>query len=725
MWSGFLTRNGAGSAAWTAEYPQSAAIRTPGPGMDLWCAGVALAALAGIALAACQLATIAGRRAPGMTLLRMPVFTWSMLVTCLMTVASFPALVLAMALLLADRHGVGVFHSAGGPAAYQNIFWFYGHPVVYVMFFPFLGAVLEVVSTFSRRRVFGYRAIVISLLVFTALSMSVWGHHMFTTGQVANGYFSLTSTMLAVPAGLEYLGDDRDDGRRRDRAAHADALRARLHRAVPRRRAERDLRRLAAAGLPRPRLLLRRRALPLHAAGGQRLRALRRRLLLVAEGHRAPALRAPGRVHFWLFVVGTNLTFIPQFVLGYDGMPRRVADYSPAYGWAGWNTASTVGAGIVALSVLVFLVNVALTSIAGKAGRRRPVGGPHARMGDDLAAAAPQLHARRSRPSAPTRRCSTCARRRSCEERRPVLAWALLLAALATLLALWTEDLVAVVLLPGAVLVVLVVAAGRRRAPATRSSAWCPRRARAACWPRAGSRCWPSAPSPGCGRRSSGRVCSCWRSSRPCGSARVSGAAVLLAELVAAGALYRVAARRVRRWPPWRGACFAAGLAALGVALLALDAGRSVTAHMAQHLVLAFVAAPLLVLGSPLALGLRATRARRALRAAWLARPGVGWVALAALMALSQLPAVYDATARHPLLHVAEHAAWLAAAVLFWRVVVGADPVPHRPGAARGRRRRPRAGGGSRRPARQLLGHMPERMTGGRRRRPPAAGEKP
>jgi len=205
MWSGFLTRNGAGSAAWTGEYPQSAAVSTPGPGMDLWCAGVALAALAGIALAASQLATIAGRRAPGMTLLRMPIFTWSMLVTCLMTVASFPALVLAMGLLLADRHGAGVFDSAGGPAAYQNIFWFYGHPVVYVMFFPFLGAVLEVVATFSRRRVFGYRAIVISLLVFTALSMSVWGHHMFTTGQVANGYFSLTSTMLAVPAGLEYL----------------------------------------------------------------------------------------------------------------------------------------------------------------------------------------------------------------------------------------------------------------------------------------------------------------------------------------------------------------------------------------------------------------------------------------------------------------------------------------------------------------------------------------
>jgi cytochrome c oxidase assembly factor CtaG len=161
----------------------------------------------------------------------------------------------------------------------------------------------------------------------------------------------------------------------------------------------------------------------------------------------------------------------------------------------------------------------------------------------------------------------------------------------------------------------------------------------------------------------------------------MSGAIVLLAELIAAAALYRAGARRVRGWPAWREACFAAGLVALAVALLALDAGRSVTVHMAQHLMLAFVAAPLLVLGSPLALGLRATGARRALRAVWVAWPGVGWAALAALMAVNQLPAVYDAVGRHALLHVAEHGAWLGAAVLFWRVVAGADPVPHRPGA--------------------------------------------
>jgi cytochrome c oxidase assembly factor CtaG len=160
----------------------------------------------------------------------------------------------------------------------------------------------------------------------------------------------------------------------------------------------------------------------------------------------------------------------------------------------------------------------------------------------------------------------------------------------------------------------------------------------------------------------------------------MTAAAILCCELLAAAALYRAGARRVRGWPAWREACFAGGLVALAVALLAIDAGRSLTAHMAQHMTLVFVAAPLLVLGSPLALALRATGARRALRAAWVARPGVGWALLAALMAASQAPAVVAAVDRHPLVHVGEHVAWLAAAVLFWRVVAGADPVPHRPG---------------------------------------------
>jgi putative membrane protein len=163
-------------------------------------------------------------------------------------------------------------------------------------------------------------------------------------------------------------------------------------------------------------------------------------------------------------------------------------------------------------------------------------------------------------------------------------------------------------------------------------------------------------------------------------------AAILFAELAVAAALYVVAARRVRRWPAARTAAFGAGLMALALALLVLDgaADRTLTAHMAQHLVLIFVAAPLLVLGSPLALGLRAagSRARRPLRAGALVHPLAGWCALPGALALTHFTSLYELALRHPVVHVAEHVLYLGAAVLFWRPVLGADPVPRRPGLA-------------------------------------------
>ncbi|MEN3285538.1 MAG: putative rane protein [Solirubrobacteraceae bacterium] len=160
--------------------------------------------------------------------------------------------------------------------------------------------------------------------------------------------------------------------------------------------------------------------------------------------------------------------------------------------------------------------------------------------------------------------------------------------------------------------------------------------------------------------------------------------AVLAAELLCAAAVYVWAARRVRRWPRWRAVAFLGGLVAMAIALVALDAAadRTLVGHMVQHLVLVYAAAPLLVLGSPIALGLRAAGrpARRLLRAPALAHPLVGWCALPAAMAVTHFTGLYDLAVRHPLVHVGEHALYLAAAVLFWRPVIGADPVPHRPG---------------------------------------------
>jgi putative membrane protein len=159
---------------------------------------------------------------------------------------------------------------------------------------------------------------------------------------------------------------------------------------------------------------------------------------------------------------------------------------------------------------------------------------------------------------------------------------------------------------------------------------------------------------------------------------------ILAVELVLAGAVYALAARRVRRWPTWRLGAFAAGLAVVAAALIGLDgaAHRTLSGHMAQHLLLVFGAAPLLVLGSPVALALRATGApaRRVLRAGALAHPLAGWAALVATMALTHFTGLYEAALAHPALHAAEHLAYLGAAALFWRPVLGADPVPRRPG---------------------------------------------
>jgi putative membrane protein len=163
-------------------------------------------------------------------------------------------------------------------------------------------------------------------------------------------------------------------------------------------------------------------------------------------------------------------------------------------------------------------------------------------------------------------------------------------------------------------------------------------------------------------------------------------AGILVGELLAAAAAYMWASRRARHWPASRAAAFLIGLVALGVALVGLDAAadRTLVAHMAQHLVLVFVAAPLLVLGSPLALALRTAgvRARHLLRAPALAHPLVGWCALPAAMAVTHFTGLYELALLHPAVHVAEHALYLGAAALFWRPVLGADPVPHRPGFA-------------------------------------------
>jgi cytochrome c oxidase subunit 1 len=373
--SGFFTAHGAAKSGWAAFEPLSDEPYSPGSGMDLWLVGVVLATLGTIALAACVLGTLLSRRAPGLTLMRMPVFSWSMLVTCLMVLPAFPSLVLAFGLLYVDRRLGGVFEGAGGATAYQQLFWFYGHPVVYVMFFPFVGAVAETISTFSGRRFFGYPVTVVSLLVFTALSMSVWAHHMYTSGQVENRYYALTSTALLVPAGVEYFG------------FLATMWGGRIRLKVPMLFALGFVVQFLVGGVT-----------GIFVGSPPLDYAVHDTYWVVAHFHYTLFAgsvfglfagfylwfpKVTGRMlgerlghgHFWLMTIGTNLTFLPMFFLGEAGMRRQVANYEAGRGLEGLNQLATAGAFLIALSILLFLVNVARSVRSGRPAGDDPWGG--------------------------------------------------------------------------------------------------------------------------------------------------------------------------------------------------------------------------------------------------------------------------------------------------------------------------------------------------------------
>jgi cytochrome c oxidase subunit I len=359
MWSGFLTSGGAAAASWWGFDPLSDSVHSPGSGMELWIFGVIMATAGQLLWAGCVLATALRRRAPGMTLLRMPVFSWTMVATCLLTLFAFPALIVALVLLWAQRHFGGVLVGDLGAVDYQQLFWFYGHPVVYVMFFPFVGMVGEILATFASRRFFGYSAFVIAVLAFSGLSMTVWAHHMFTMGQVTNRYFSLTSTALVVPAGVEYFDFLATIwlGRLRFTTAFLFAAAFIVQFLIG------GLTGVIVASPP----------LDYH---------LNMSYFVVAHFHytifAGSAFALFGGIYYWfpkvtgvllrerlgklqlaLMVVGTNLTFFPMFILGAEGMTRRIAAYPASSGWQGLNGLETAGAFVIALSVLVFLVNVA------------------------------------------------------------------------------------------------------------------------------------------------------------------------------------------------------------------------------------------------------------------------------------------------------------------------------------------------------------------------------
>jgi cytochrome c oxidase subunit 1 len=375
MLSGFATSTGAADHGWYGYPPLASSQHTPGPGVDLWIAGVTLVAVAMILIAATVLWTALLRRAPGMTMLRLPILSWSVIATNLMVIGAFPALLVAMAILAAGRITPSIFENNTWNIGYQNVFWFFGHPVVYVMFFPFVGAVVEVLATFSNRRYFGYKPTVLALLVFAGLSMSVWGHHMFTTGQSSNDYFSLTSILLLVPAGVEYFG------------FLATLLGGRLVFSTAMLFAVAFVPQFLIGGLTG--IMVGTPVIDYQVTDSY---------FIVAHWHYTLAAgslfgflagfyfwfpkatgymlrEGLGKAHFWLWLVGTNVTFLPMFYLGLHGMPRRIYTYLPTDGFATANLISTLGSTLLGLGTVVLLVNLLVSFASPRPAPPDPWGG--------------------------------------------------------------------------------------------------------------------------------------------------------------------------------------------------------------------------------------------------------------------------------------------------------------------------------------------------------------
>jgi cytochrome c oxidase subunit I len=366
--AGFLTPGGAADFGWFAYAPLNDSVNSPGAGGNMWIAGLAISGLGTILGAVNMVTTILTLRAPGMTMFRMSIFTWAILVTALLVLMVFPLLAAALLALLADRQlGAHVFDSAtGGPLLWQHLFWFFGHPEVYIVALPFFGIISEVIPVFSRKPLFGYKGMVAAMLAIGGLSMSVWAHHMFVTGQVLLPFFSFLSFMIAVPTGMKFFN------------WIGSMWRGQVTFESPMMFAIGFLVTFLFGGLSG--VLLASPPVDFQVSDSYFVVAHFHYVLfgtIVFAVYAGIYFWFPkmfgrmlderlGKLHFWLTIIGFNMTFLVQHWLGAEGMPRRYADYLPSDGFTTLNTISTIGAYVLGISTLPFLYNVWKSYRVGK-----------------------------------------------------------------------------------------------------------------------------------------------------------------------------------------------------------------------------------------------------------------------------------------------------------------------------------------------------------------------
>ncbi|MEX2288894.1 MAG: cytochrome c oxidase subunit I [Mycobacteriales bacterium] len=366
--SGFLTPEGAASFGWFAYAPLNNEIHSPSLGADLWIIGLLVAGLGTILGAVNFITTIITLRAPGMTMFRMPIFTWNMLVTSILVLFAFPVLTAALFALEADRHlGAQIYNSDnGGAILWQHLFWFFGHPEVYIVALPFFGVITEIIPVFSRKPLFGYKGLVFATIGIGALSLTVWAHHMYPTGAVLLPFFAFLSFLIAVPTGVKFFN------------WIGTMWRGQLTFETPMLFAIGFLITFLLGGLTG--VLLASPPIDFHVTDTY---------YVVAHFHYVlfgtvvfaffggvyywfPKLTGRmmddrlGKVHFWTLFVGFHLTFMVQHWLGNMGMPRRYVDYAASDGFTTLNTVSSIGAFVLGASTLPFLYNVAVSFRRGE-----------------------------------------------------------------------------------------------------------------------------------------------------------------------------------------------------------------------------------------------------------------------------------------------------------------------------------------------------------------------
>jgi len=368
---------GATNAGWFGYAPLTSIEQNPGHGIDFWIISLQILGVASLAAAFNFVVTIINMRAPGMSFMRMPLFTWMTLITAILLVLAFPVITVALIELYMDRtFGMNFFNvgAGGDPVLWQHLFWVFGHPEVYILILPGMGMVSEIIPTFSKKPLFGYSTVVLAGAIIAFMGWMVWSHHMFTVGlgPIPTSVFVITTMAIAVPTGIKVFnwmgtiwGGSLD---LRTPMLFAigfialftiGGLSGVMHAAASSDAQQQDTYFIVAH---------------IHYVlfGGAIVAVIGGIYYWFPKFSGHMYNETVGKINFWLMFLGMNLTFFPMHFLGLDGMPRRIYTYDANMGWDLWNGVATMGSLVLGISFLVFIYNMVTSWLNGEPAEADP-----------------------------------------------------------------------------------------------------------------------------------------------------------------------------------------------------------------------------------------------------------------------------------------------------------------------------------------------------------------